>query len=188
MSENTLNNKILLRHLGGLDENDLKFIEEQFDNLNLGFKYISHNGEVTNSLPDFSLEVFYVLSSPFLQETIKHIGKNVVWESLKAIFIYTRNKLKNQEYSQITKDNVVKKPIKFGINAVLDNNTSYNFELSGNLSDELIDRSLDKMLDFLKEQKANEKYEYTSYVRFSSKNDEWETESLQEYISKKINK
>ncbi|SFN06022.1 hypothetical protein SAMN05421594_0721 [Chryseobacterium oleae] len=187
MSENTLNNKLLLRYLGGLDENDLKFIEEKFDNLDIDFKHISYNGQITNSLTDFSLEAFYTLSlsSIFLRETIQHIGKNVVWESLKAIFIYTRDKLKNKEYNQITKDDIIKKPIKFGINAILDDNTSYNFELSGELSDELIDKSLDKMLEFLKEQKPNEKYEHTSYVRFSSKNEEWETESLQEYILKR---
>lgn len=187
MSENLLNNKVVFRFLGGLNEKDLKFMEEQFNNLDIDFKHTSHNGQITNSLNDFSLEAFYTLSisSSFLRETIQHIGKNVVWESLKAIFIYTRNKLKNQEYSQITNDDVVKKPIKFGINAVLDENTSYNFELSGELSDEIIDKSLDKMLEFLKEQKLNEKYEHTSYVRFSSKNEEWETESLQEYIIKR---
>ncbi|WBV59932.1 hypothetical protein PFY12_12895 [Chryseobacterium camelliae] len=190
MTENISANKVLFRYLGGLDEKDLKFIEEQFNILGIDFKHISHNGQIKNSLTDFSLEAFYALSisSSFLRETIQHIGKNVVWESLKAIFIYTRNKLKNQEYSQITKDDVVKKPIKFGINAILDENTSYNFELRGELSDELIDKSLDKMLEFLKEQKLNEKYEHTSYVRFSSKNEEWETESLQEYILKKTKK
>ena len=180
-------NIVLLRYLGGLDENDLKFIEEQFSNLDVDFKHISHNGQITNSFDNFSLEAFYSLSSPFLRETIQHIGKNVVWETLKAIFIYTKNKFKDKEYSQITKDNIVKKPIKFGFNAVLDENTTYNFELSGELSDELIDKSLDKMLDFLKEQSLNEKYEHTSYVRFSSKNEEWEAESLQEYILNRKN-
>ncbi|RLJ30839.1 hypothetical protein CLU97_0235 [Chryseobacterium sp. 7] len=188
MTKNTSDNKVLFRYLGGLDEKELKFIEEQFSNIGVDFKPISHNGQITNSLTDFSLEAFFVLASPFLGQTLQHIGKNVVWESLKAIFIYTKNKLKNKEYSQITKDEVIKKPIKFGINAILDNNTTYNFELSGELSDELFDKSLDKMLEFLKEQTLNKNYEHTSYVRFSSKNEEWEVESLQEYILKKTKK
>lgn len=185
MTENISDNKVLFRYLGGLDEKDLKFIEEQFNNLNVDFKPVSYNGQITNSLSDFSLEAFFVLASPFLGQTLQHLGKNVVWETLKTIFIYTKNKFKNKEYSQITQDEVIKKPIKFGINAVLDNNTTYNFELSGELSDELFDKSLDKMLGFLKEQTLNEKYEHTSYVRFSSKNEEWEVESLQEYILKR---
>jgi len=185
MSENPLDNKVLLRHLGELDENDLKFIEEHFKNLSADFKQINTSGQINNSLEHFSLQTYYVIAVPFLIEIVKHVVRNTAWESLKSIFTYTKNKLKNKEYNQITHDEVIKKPIKFGVKAILDQNTTYNFELSGELSDELFERSLEKMLEFLKEQSPNEKYEHTSYVKFSPKNEDWEIESLEEYILKR---
>ncbi|MCT4237916.1 hypothetical protein HZP42_16160 [Elizabethkingia anophelis] len=185
MSENTTNNKIMLSHLGNLEENDLQHIRKELENSGIGFKHLSTNGQITNSVDDFSLHTFYILASPIIGELIKHVGKNVVWESLKSVFAYTKDRVKGQKMNKVTARGVTELPMKFGVHAILDENTSFNFEISCDSNNEHFNENVDKILDFLREQTPKDKFESTSRVTFSEKDGEWHSESIYEYARKK---
>ncbi|MDV3753428.1 hypothetical protein EH151_10025 [Elizabethkingia anophelis] len=186
MSENTTTNKIMLSHLGNLDENDLQYIRKELENSDIEFKYLSTTGQITNSVDDFSLHTFYILASPIIGELIKHVGKNIVWESLKLVFAYTKDRVKSQKVNKATPSGVTELPLKFGVHAILDKNTSFNFEISCDSNNEHFNENVDKILDFLREQTPKDKFELTSRVTFSEKDGEWHSESIYEYARKKV--
>ncbi|MEN5133157.1 hypothetical protein [Elizabethkingia anophelis] len=188
MSENTTtNNKIMLSHLGNLDENDLQYIRKELENSGIEFKHLSTNGQITNSVDDFSLHTFYILASPIIVDLVKHVGKNLVWESLKSVFAYTKDRVRGQKMNKVTARGVTELPLKFGVHATLDKNTSFNFEISCDSSNEHFNENVDKILDFLREQTPKDKFELTSRVTFSEKDGEWHSESIYEYARKKAN-
>nr|WP_315242656.1 hypothetical protein [uncultured Flavobacterium sp.] len=69
-----------------------------------------------------------------------------------------------------------------------DENTSFSFELKGNLSDEVIEHSLDKVLDFLKDQKIKTTYQIPDFVKFSEKDNKWVKIDVMKEIKKKSKK
>ncbi|MDY3528903.1 hypothetical protein PG593_03795 [Riemerella anatipestifer] len=187
MSEIATSDKIFLHYLGEINSTDIDFIKEKLKEVNIEFMARNSSGSTQNSLDAYSLDTFYVVAAPFIYDLLKHVGENTVWESLKTIFIFTKNKIKDKKLNRVTSQEITQKQIKFGLRASLDKNTSFNFELSGDLSDELFEKSLDKMLDFLREQTLNEKYEFPAYAKFSEQNEEWEAEFESDYIKKLAN-
>lgn len=184
MHKNT-NIIILLNHLGSIGEVDLQYIEEKFKDLPIVFKETRSDNEYNANFEDFSLQVFYSFSSPFLAALIHHEKSLDIWKSFKTVLSYTRNKLRYEIYSQQKKDIPILKPIAFGLHVVMDTNTSYNFELSKICSEKLFEVSLDRILTFLSDQSPNEKYELPLYVRFSADKKQWEAESFQDYLLRK---
>lgn len=184
MHKNT-NIIVLLNHLGRIDEADLQYIEEQFKDLPIVLKEIRSDKEYNTNFEDFSLQVFYSFSSPFLAALIHHEKSLDIWKSFKTVLSYTRNKIRYEIYSQQKKDIPILKPVTFGLHVVMDCNTSYNFELSKICSEKLFEVSLDGILTFLSDQSPNEKYELPLYVRFSAEKKQWESESFQDYLLRK---
>lgn len=184
MQKNT-RNAVLLSDLGGLDENDLQFLEEQLRHLGIEFRRITADNGYINYFEDFFLQTFYVFSPSFLSELINHKKGLEIWQSIKTILAYTRNKLSGSEYIKEIKGLTILRPLKFGIHMMLDVNTTYNFELNNITDDLLFDVSLDKILTFLVHQTPNERYELSCYVRFSAERKQWEAETFEEYILRK---
>ncbi|WP_374462953.1 hypothetical protein [Chryseobacterium sp.] len=184
MHKNT-NIIVLLNHLGGIDEADLQYIEEKFKDLPIVLKEIRSDKEYNTNFEDFSLQVFYSFSSPFLAALMHHEKGLDIWKSFKTVLTYTRNKTRYEIYSRQKMEISILKPITFGIHVVMDANTSYNFELSRILDDKLFEVSLDRILTFLSDQSPNKQYDLPFYVRYSADKKQWESESFQDYLLRK---
>lgn len=184
MQKNT-KNALLLSDLGGLDENDIQFLEENLSSLGIEFRRCTADNGYINYFEDFSLQTFYVFSPSFLSELINCKKGLDVWKSIKAIITYTQNRLSGREYIKEIKGITTLRPIKFGIHIMLDVNTTYNFELSTIADNELFDILLDKILSFLVHQTPNKNYELPCYVKFSAERKEWEAETFEDYLLRK---
>lgn len=108
-----------------------------------------------------------------------------IWQSVKTILTYTRNKLRAKVSARESKGIVTLRPLTFGIYIILDNNTSFNFDLGKIVDYRLFNTSLDQILSFLVLQTPNEKYELPCYVNFSSERKEWTAETFEEYLLRK---
>lgn len=75
-----------------------------------------------------------------------------------------------------------KKKITFGLEIKLDKNTSFNFRLDGDLSEELVEKSLDKAFDYLKEQQPNENYKHSYFMTYNSTNENWNKLDVEEEL------
>lgn len=184
MQKNT-KNAVLLSDLGGLDENDIYFLEENLSSLGIEFGRISPDSGHINYFEDFSLQTFFIFSPSFLSELINHKNGSKIWQSIKRILTYTQNKLSDRSYYKKISGLTFLRPITFGIHVILDVNTTYNFELSTITDNRLLDVSLDKILIFLVHQMPNEKYELPAYVRFSTGNYDWKSETFETYLLRK---
>lgn len=184
MQKNT-KNAVLLSDLGGLDENDMQFLENNLSNLGIEFGRIIPDSGYINYFEDFSLQTFFIFSPSFLSELINHEKGSKTWQSIKHILTYIQNKLSNRSYIKEIRGLTILRPITFGIHMILDVNTTYNFELNIITDNRLLDVSLDKILIFLVHQTPNKNYELPSYVRFSTERKQWEAETFEQYLLRK---
>lgn len=181
MQKNT-KNAVLLSDLGGLDGNDIQFLEDNLSSLGIELGRITTERGYINYFEDFSLQTFFVFSPSFLSELINHKENCEIWQSIKRIITYTQNKLSGQSYRKEIRGLTILRPITFGIHMILDVNTTYNFELSSISDNRLLDGALDKTLSFLVHQTPNKNYELPSYVRFSTERKHWEAETFEQYL------
>ena len=184
MQKNT-KNAVLLSDLGGLDEIDIQFLEDNLSSLGIELGRITTKRGYINYFEDFSLQTFFVFSPSFLSELINHKENCEIWQSIKRIITYTQNKLSGKSYIKEIRGLTILRPVTFGIHMILDVNTTYNFELSNISDNRLFDISLDKILIFLVHQTPNEGYELPAYVRFSTRNYDWKSETFERYLLRK---
>ena len=113
------------------------------------------------------------MSQPLIIEFIKGISTNATWDVIKQTIVSVRNKVIGKKYYKVTSKGAEEKEITFGIKFHLDNNTGFDFELKGDVTDKLINECLDKALDFVKSQKVNSEYEHPTYLKYSKKKKKW---------------
>ena len=74
----------------------------------------------------------------------------------------------------------------FGLKVKLYKNTSFDFELKGDLDDKTIENSLNKVLGFLENQQLNNNYKQPDYVFYEKINNTWVKVDVEKEIRKKI--
>lgn len=178
-------NTIYLKYPGNLGENDINELSGILKSANLKLETYNSAGKVTASFDAFCFFTSLAFSSPVVIELIKGIGTNALWDVIKLTIGSIRNKVIKQKFYRISSKGQTEKEMTFGVKMKLDENTTFDFELNGQLSEEIVSESLDKMLDFLREQKPNSKYEHSLYVKYSNEKKEWEAINVLEEIRKK---
>jgi hypothetical protein len=174
-----------LKYIGELSEKDLSEISNQLSTANFELSAFDSSRKVTACLDDFTFVTYLTLSSPFVIEFIKGVGTNAGWDIIKKTIILVRSKILGKKYYKITSKKQEEKEITFGVKMKLDENTGFDFELKGDLTNEMIGESLDKIFDFLKTQKVNPKYEHSLFVQYSKEEKKWKPINVLEEIRKK---
>jgi hypothetical protein len=134
----------------------------------------------------YELLTFLAISQPIMTEIVKGVSTNALWDVIKFISLKTWSKVRNRTIKRLPETEEVKRDNRFGLKISLDMNTHLNFELNGSFDEAIIEKSLDKILDFLKEQKLNEKYKYPDYVYFDETIGEWIKIDVMDEIRTKI--
>ena len=185
---NEKENKIHLEYLGEFTDLELNEIEDKLSKVDL--QLISHNksGIPYATLEDYTLITFFMIHQALMFEILKNVGMSATWDAIKIILKYSWNKLKGKKYNKYQGGKFTEKEIKFGFEAQLDENTSFNLELSGNLDSNDIDKVLDKALGFIGSQKRNNSYKIPDYCFYDEKSKQWIKIDVMDEIRKKIKK
>lgn len=178
-------NVIHLNHIGIFDKVDLQELSEKLFISNLELSSFNCSGITTNSLDEFNFITYLSLSHPLIIELLKGLGTNVLWDVIKQTIFAVRNKIQGKTYFKVTSNSTQEKEITLGIKFILDKNTSFDFELKGDFSDEIISESLDKILELLRTQKTNPQYEHPKYLKYSKKENKWISLNILDEIKKK---
>lgn len=174
-------NIIHLSYLGGLiDNEDISEIEETLKKSQLELSTFNQSGLPQAAFEDYLNVVYIAISSPLISDILTGIASSVVWDSIKVSIKKIWSKVKNKEYIKLTASSEEKKKITFGLEIKLDQKTSFNFRLDGDLSEELVEKSLDRVLDYLKEQQLNENYKYSYLMTYNSTNENWNKLDVEE--------
>lgn len=167
-------NVIHLEYLGPLfSENEFSEFENQINNVGLQFSRYDKSGVMYACLDKFELAMYLGITQPIIGELLSGIGTNAIWDAIKFLSVSIWKKTKNSFYNKLTSRDTEKKEVSFGLKVHLDRNTSFNFKLDGELDEGIIQNSLDKILNFLKDQKRNEKYKNSDYVYYDHTDDKW---------------
>lgn len=182
-------NVIHLEYLGGsINDASFNIFEKELNKVNLTLSRFDKNGEAYGLLEQYQLVSFLILAQPIIIQFLSGISINASWDVIKHISLTLWKDVKGKSYDKITQHGAEKKEIKFGLKVKLDRNTSFDFELSGDLSEETIENSLDKLLNFLSEQSLNKKFKQADYVYIDKKTGEWKKIDVEQEIRKQVNK
>lgn len=184
----TGDNVIHLQYLGVFENEELEDINQILKKAELELSSYNYIGITQNNIESFTLVTFLVINRPLIIELLKGLATNVAWDIIKETIFFARDKIKGKKISKVTSASVEEKDITFGLKVNLDENTSFSFELKGNLSNEVIEHSLDKVLDFLKDQKIKTTYQIPDFVKFSEKDNKWVKIDVMKEIKKKSKK
>ncbi len=173
---------------GDYSRNLITDFEEKLKEIDLEFSSFDKSGIPFNSLDDFTLTTFLVIAQPILGELINSFGTSIIWDVIKYIAKKYWKALKSASLSRVSGEKVVESKISFGLRCKLDPNTSFDFELSGDVSEETVEVMLDKTLTFLKDVKLNEEYQNTAYANFDTTNERWISVNVAEELRKRVEK
>lgn len=182
------NNVIRLEYIGGLiDENEILDLEEKLKKAEIELSKFDKSYLSYDSFDEYLNVVFIGISPSLISSILTGVASNIVWELIKYAVKKIWFKVNGKQYFKLTTTHSQeKKDITFGVQIILDEKTSYNFRLSGDLSDELIEKSLDKALDYLKDQQPNIRYKHPYYMTYNSTNENWVKLDVEEELIKKI--
>jgi len=167
-------NVIHLEYLGSLfEESDFIEYENKLNGVGLELSRFDKSGVMYNCLDKFELVTYISIAPPIILELIKGTGSNATWDVVKYLLFSAWRKLRNKSYTRATSQIAEKKEISFGLKVSIDSQTAFDMSLKGDLDESVIQNSLDKVLDFLREQKPNEKFKHPDYVYFDSISSKW---------------
>jgi hypothetical protein len=181
-------NVVHLQYLGVFEDDDLQKINEILEKAKLDLSSYNSSGVMQNSFDSYTFIAFLAINQPLIIELLKGLGTNATWDIIKETVFFVRNKIKGKKINKITSTTVEEKDITFGLKVNLDRNTSFDFELKGNVSDEVIGQSLDRVLSFLKDKKLNDCYQYPDFLKYSEKENKWIKIDVMEEIRTKSKK
>lgn len=180
---------IHLTHLGPVfDQVELKEIENRLSKNGIRLSHYDKSGDMYAALEDFSLITFLAISQPIIGELINGIFPNALWDTLKFTISSIHQKIKNRNFNRAKIEEVVSKPMTFGMKVQIDKNTSFDFKLDGEFDENTVNSSLDKVLDYLREIKPSPVYKRTEFVVFNSEKEKWERADIEKEMLKLIKK
>ena len=180
-------NVIHLEYLGPLlPDNYITECEEQVEKVGLQLSHYDTNGTMYASLDTFELVIYLGIAQPLINELIQGITTNATWDVIKFLLLSTWRKVRNKSYTKATNSYSEKKELTFGLKVHLDKNTSFNLKLDGAVEESTIEKSLDQVLNFLGEQKLNEKYKNTDFAFFDNEKSKWIKVDVEKEIRKMV--
>ncbi|WP_157559988.1 hypothetical protein U8527_08690 [Kordia algicida OT-1] len=181
---NTKENKIYLEYLGELTDLEIKLIQDQHLIVSLGLVFRNKSGVPYAILDDYSLVTYFAIHQALMLDILRNAGMSASWDAIKFILRYSWNRIRGKKYNKYQGGKFTEKEIKLGLKSQLDKNTSFNFELSGNLDS----NDLNKVLDFIGRQKRNDSYKMPDYCFYDEKSEKWIKIDVTDEIRKKAKK
>ena len=181
-------NVLHLEFLGELSDKELKEIETKLSDANLELSYYNKSGITYASLEDYSLVTFFIIHQALMLEILKNAGMNATWDAIKWSLLFSWSKLRGKKFNKYQGSKFTEKETKFGFTAQLDEHTSLNLELNGNLDNEQVAVALDKVLGFIEKHKRNHSYKMPDYSYYDKTKGEWIKDDVMEEIRKKSKK
>jgi hypothetical protein len=96
-------------------------------------------------------------------------------------------KYRGKTYTMLSNSDRIDKPIKFGLK-VVDNDSSFTFELDGNYDENIISNSLDKAFQYMRDRhivNQTNTCKTKGHIKYSSEKDNWEEIDAQKIIKNK---
>jgi len=174
-----------LFYFGEFSETEIEVINVELRKAEISLHLMNKAGRPQASLEDFLLTTFLAISPVLMNELLNGVLSGAAWDAIKFSTKYIWNKLKGrrfQRYSSLGKEDV---ELKFGVNAILDKNTQYNFDFTGLDEKNMLD-ALDKVLKFLENQSLKSTYEHPDYVYYSPEDKDWIKVNVMEEIRKQM--
>lgn len=165
---------------GLLNDSDLHEISQTLKIVDFELSRFDRNGVPMASLDDFMLQLFLMINDSIVKDILIGSAGSMLWDSIKSTSIYIWKKIKLRYWEQKEETD---KPLNFGLKMKLDENTKFDFNLSGNLSEEILEQSVDKILEILKASEKNKHPKSAGFYRVDE-NGEWEKVNVNEEILK----
>ena len=188
-SKKTGPNVIHLEYLSPLFlEQDIKDYDEKVKGVGLQLSHYDKNGTIYANLDTYNLAIYLAIAQPLIGEILKGLVTSATWDVIKSLLLSAWKKIRKQKYSRLTSSDSEKKEITFGLKVYLDRNTSINMKLDGNVDESIIHKSIDQVLDFLRDQKHNEKFKNSDFAYFDNDKSKWIKVDVDQEIRKMIEK
>lgn len=164
---------IFIQHIGdSVPPLDIEEYRQILKKVGYGLDTHDTSGKARASLEEYMLLSIVFLEPYVLAELYSQIEGNVKWDAIKFVVRKLFSKLKGKKCNRITSKTITEQPITFGVKAIVDKNTKYDFSFT-DLDPDKFDSTLDKMLEFLKEQTPKQKIQPTQFVRYDKKKGRW---------------
>jgi hypothetical protein len=177
-------NVIHLQYYGEIiADNDIYELDQLLALSGLELSHYDMNGVPTASLRDFTLEVFLVINNPVIQDVLVGLLSSVLWDSIKASTLLVWNRMKNNHWSS-PRIKEKSEGLQFGVKVQLDNSTTVDFKLEGDVSQELIEASLEKMLSVVNAIQKNNIKERQIFCTYNEQTQSWDAVDSMEQLIK----
>jgi|TARA_B110000090_G_scaffold207797_1_gene260026 hypothetical protein len=177
-------NVLHLQHLGEFSDKELKELNNKLLNANLELSSYNKSGDTFAMLDTYELVSYFVIHQQLIKEILKSVGTSAIWDAVKWSLLFGWKKLRNEKYYKLNSTTKEEKKLIFGVSVKLDENTGFDFELNGSLSNEIIETSIDKVLDFMREQKKNTDFKLNNYVNYSETEKKWNKVDVMDELNK----
>lgn len=167
---------------GIIDDNDIAEIENNISPQGLLLSRFDKNGVPYASIQDFTLQIALFLSDPIVQTILLGVGTNSLWDSIKASSLLVWRRLKQRLWHLPEKGR--KSKMNFGIKVCIDNESSIDLKLDGDVEEETILQALDKIIDLLKSVKANKSKTCNKFFVYDKKKGWVEINAMEEIMKK----
>lgn len=179
-------NVIHLQYYGGfITDQDINEIKQIISNADLELSRYDMNGVATASVRDFTLEVFFVIHNPLIQDILLGLSTNALWDAIKTSTLIVWNKLKQNHWSSPHLKEA-RDGLNFGIKIDLGDATTIDFKLEGDVSQETIDASFDKIISLVDRVQRNNIKERHIFCTYNEETKSWNAFDPMEQILKKV--
>lgn len=153
---------------GILDKNDIQTYETDLQKLGVRLSHFDKSGLVFASLDDYTLQVFFGLSSPIVKLLGEGVLTNIVWETVKAIAISSWRKVKARNTQPHGKK------INFGLKMKFKDDRLASFKLNSDFSEETTLKAMDMILQYVNIQKSDTAHDaLPDFCEYDEKTDTW---------------
>lgn len=169
---------------GLISDSAIFIIKEQLLIHNLHLSYFDKSNEIYASLTDLFLHIVLVLNNKTIHDILLGVTTNALWETIKSVTLLLWKSIQNQSNTDSQKSSKSPEQLQFGLRAILDQNTKYEFNFTGISDEKNMLKSLEKVLKFLKEAKPNATHHRPDILIYKTDIENWEVLDLLEEIRK----
>lgn len=163
---------------GLLTDVDIEEISNNVSTVGLELSRFDKNGIPYASVEDFYLHVALFLNDPIVSNIVLGVSAGALWDSIKNSTFLIWKRLRERHWSQ-HKDKKANK-LNFGLHLKLNDTTSLDLKIDGELSEGAVLSALDKVVDLVKATKTNETPKPDKFFIIAEQGDWVELDVLEE--------
>ena len=187
MCDNSSPYRVLLTfYRGSFDEIELDDYKKKLINAGIEMFEYDKSGRPMASLQDFTNQISLLINDALFQAFIMGLATNGSYDLIKQTIIWMWNSLKNKKLTMISASGKKEEDATFGITISVDHNTSIDFRLSGEVSDELKNKCIDKAFNFAKTLKRKPEPTLAKFSKYDWDKHEWYIVDINKEIDKII--